>query len=399
MMNPVFKAFAKKLFGAGCERLFRALTVSMILFWGLRLTGYRILIAPSVLYLMISTFTAGVMWQALSSEDQAAYMQNMLMLPFEDRTFVLTYAAVLGSYTLLIRTLMLLAAVFAVSARGVADLPGTVVCMVHAVLLTACIHGLRRYWYVCGLWGAAVTAAVFVWQDEAQFFFATAGSSILALGLLLRMDGYAFYTSGKSGSRIQRSRRSVLVWRYLVRYLTAHKNYLANTAVLWCAGCALPFFFREMESRFAMPMGFAVLSLNTPLCILLSCDPELMQAVRSLPDGKRRFCVPYSLFLFLCSLLADSLFLTSYQLQAGSITLFMVLAAVFFALLSAVCSVLLEWYYPVRGWKTISDLWHHPRKYAVPAMMLLLAGAVGTVPELLPFLMVLPAAGMTLLLF
>ena len=48
-----------------------------------------------------------------------------------------------------------------------------------------------------------------------------------------------------------------------------------------------------------------------------------------------------------------------------------------FALLSAVGSVLLEWYCPIRGWKIESDLWHHPRKYIVPAAMLLLAGLVG----------------------
>lgn len=32
-----------------------------------------------------------------------------------------------------------------------------------------------------------------------------------------------------------------------------------------------------------MPLGFAILCLNTPICILLSCDPNLEQAVRVLP--------------------------------------------------------------------------------------------------------------------
>ena len=52
------------------------------------------------------------------------------------------------------------------------------------------------------------------------------------------------------------------------------------------------------------------------------------------------------------------------------------MTAVTFALLSAAGSVLLEWYCPIRGWKIESDLWHHPRKYVVPAVMLLLAGLV-----------------------
>ena len=79
----------------------------------------------------------------------------------------------------------------------------------------------------------------------------------------------------------------------------------------------------------------------------------------------------------------------------------MILTAVLFAMQSAVCSVLLEWFYPVRGWKIESDLWHHPRKYIVPAVMLLLAGAVGTLPMLLivPALIVLPAVEIVVLLF
>ena len=33
-----------------------------------------------------------------------------------------------------------------------------------------------------------------------------------------------------------------------------------------------------------MPLGLAVLCLNTSICILLSCDPGLEQAVRTLPE-------------------------------------------------------------------------------------------------------------------
>ena len=68
----------------------------------------------------------------------------------------------------------------------------------------------------------------------------------------------------------------------------------------------------------------------------------------------------------------------SWQFQIGGVTVTMIIAAVFFALISAACSVFLEWFYPIRGWKIESDLWHHPRKYIVPAAMLLIAGAAGT---------------------
>jgi len=192
-----------------------------------------------------------------------------------------------------------------------------------------------------------------------------------------RTDAYAFYVQPASRRRTVKVRRRSSVWRYLFRYLMAHKNYLVNTAAMWGVACVLPVLLGQMEARFVLPIGFAILSLNTPICILLSCDPALERAVRFLPGQGKAFCVPYCLFIFLCNLAADIVFLCSWQIQLGGITLFYALTAAAFALLSAVGSVLLEWYCPIRGWKIESDLWHHPRKYIVPAAMLLLAGLVG----------------------
>ena len=143
--------------------------------------------------------------------------------------------------------------------------------------------------------------------------------------------------------------------------------------------CVLPVLLGQMEARFVLPIGFAILSLNTPICILLSCDPALERAVRFLPGQGRAFCVPYCLFIFGCNLAADMVFLCSWEIQLGGIGPLHALTAAAFALLSAVGSVLLEWHFPLRGWKIESDLWHHPRKYVVPAVMLLLAGLVSMI--------------------
>ena len=78
----------------------------------------------------------------------------------------------------------------------------------------------------------------------------------------------------------------------------AHKNYLVNTAAMWGVACVLPVLLGQMEARFVLPIGFAILSLNTPICILLSCDPALERAVRFLPGQGKTFCVPYCLFIF-----------------------------------------------------------------------------------------------------
>ena len=422
MMKMTGKAFAKKLFGAKYERLSRTIFIDVIVFWGLYIAGFQVQIASFVRVMMISAFTAGVMWQALSSKDNAAELQHMLMLPHRRRELVFSYAAALGAYTILTKTGLLFAVLLAVSAWKPVELVGMILCMIHAVFMVAAVYSVRKYWYVGGLWTAGITAAVLFWGSRSWFCLLLLVNSLFAILILWRADGYAFYQweskkhhpgillcqglpQRKRGypaiirkGHAGRQRKRVSLWRYFFRYLSCHKNYLLNTAVMWCVALVLPYFLREMAGLSVIPVGFAILSLNTPICILLSCDPDLEQAVRFLPGQKGCFCIPYCLFIFLCNIAADVIFLCSWQIQNGSVTVHMIAGAVFFALQSAVLSVLLEWFYPIRGWKIESDLWHHPRKYVVPVVMLLLAGAVSSCPVLLPVLLALLAVEVTVLL-
>lgn len=411
-MKMIFSAMAKKLFGTKYERLKKAFFIWLTVFWGLHSAGFRIQIAPFILYLMVSTFSAGVMWQALSSEDNASNMKNMFMLPFENRQLVFAYVSALGGYTLLTKTAGLLAVVLAVSPWSGEEIAGSILCGINAVLMTACVYSCKRYRAAGALWAGAFVSVIFISGGTPAFLSLVIVNILFAMLLLNYADAYSFYTQmqreknfrkiaeqdfaanysekrhsvenhfAKTGSaeRYPGRRypaRCIFVWRYLFRYLAAHKNYLVNTMVMWGAACALPVFLGQMDTVSVMPVGFAILSLNTPLCILLSSDPALEQAVRFLPGQKKAFCIPYSLFIFACNMTADVIFLCSWQIQVKGVTGIMVLIAVFFAWGSAVASVLLEWYCPVRGWKIESDLWHHPRKYVVPAGMLLTAGALG----------------------
>ena len=378
MMKMSFNVTAKKLFGVKYERLTRTLFLDLVVFWGLHIAGFQVQIASSILYLMTSAFSAGVMWQALSAEDNGANMENMFMLPFEGRSLVFSYVAALGAYTLLTKTAGLLAVVLAVSPWSGAEVLVCVLCGVNAVLVTACVYPRKHLRAVTGaLWAAVLLAVIFLLGKAALLFPILAVSILAAILLLCQTDAYAFRRRPSRRRAGVSVHRRPSVWRYLFRYLMAHKNYLVNTAAMWGVACALPVLFGQMEARFILPVGFAILSLNTPLCILLSCDPALEQAVRFLPGQQKAFCIPYCLFIFGCNLAADIIFLCSWQLQIGGIIPLHILTAASFALLSAAGSVLLEWYCPIRGWKIESDLWHHPRKYVVPAIMMLLAGLVG----------------------
>ena len=399
MMKMTGKAFAKKLFGAKYERLPRTLFMDMIVFWGLYIAGFQVQIASFVRVLMISAFTAGVMWQALSSKDNAVELTAMLMLPHQRREFVFSYVGMLGAYTVLTKTGLLFAVLLAVSAWKPVELVGMILCMIHAVLMAAAVYSVRKYWYVGGLWAAVIVAAILLLGSRTWFYLLIHVNGLFAVLILWRTDEYVFYQKESKKSHAVRQRKRASLWRYFFRYLSCHKNYLLNTAVMWCVALVLPCFLKEMAGLSVIPVGFAILSLNTPICILLSCDPDLEQAVRFLPRQKQRFCIPYCLFIFLCNMAADVIFLLSWQIQNSGITVLMIAGAVFFALQSAVLSMLLEWFYPIRGWKIESDLWHHPRKYVVPVAMLLLAGAASAWLVLLYVLLVLLVVEIAILLF
>ncbi len=399
MMKMTGKAFAKKLFGARYERLPRTLLMDVIIFWGLYIAGFQVQIAASVRILMINAFTAGVMWQALSSGDNAVELKHMLMLPQQPKEFVFSYVAALGAYTLLTKTGLLLAVLLAVSAWKPIEMTGMAISMLHGVLMAAAAYSLRKYWYAGGLWAAAIVSAILFLGNRSWFGLLLLANSIVSILILWKAEVYAFYQCESEKSHAIKQRKRGSLWRYFFRYLSCHRNYLVNTAAMWCVALVMPYFLREMAGLSVVPVGFAILSLNTPVCILLSCDRDLEQAVRILPGQKRRFCVPYCLFIFSCNMAADMIFLLSWQIQNGGITVLMIAGAVFFALQSAVLSVLLELFYPIRGWKIESDLWHHPRKYVVPVVMLLLAGAASAWPVLLYVLLALLAVEIAILLF
>ena len=142
--------------------------------------------------------------------------------------------------------------------------------------------------------------------------------------------------------------------------------------------CSSDLLFGEFQGLNMFPIGLAILCLNTPICTLLSCDPDLEQAIRMLPGQTGRFCRKYCLFIFAVNSIVASIYLCSWQMVSGGLDFVHVGTLLIFALQSAILSVILEWKHPIRGWKTESDLWHHPRKYLVPLIMLLVAAFVGT---------------------
>lgn len=394
----MLEVFRGRLFGLRYERLKRTLPVWLVLFWGLKTSGLTLPLTPSVLNLTVFIVTVGAMQQSLASENNRRQLQNIFMLPLWHKSFVAAYISSLGVYVFLTRTAGILAVALALGDFTGEEILASLLCAADGILMTAWGYGGRTrplpQRLASGFWGLIFILSVSMGGGQAWLAAAAAANGVLAFLLVRRMNPYSFWPEeGEKGRKksflqsslkrnLRQNRRSRGVFCYLFRYLFSHKNYLVNTAALWGVACVLPLLGGRDYNPLAVPLGCAILTLNTPVCILLSCDPALERAVRFLPGQRRAFCLPYCLFLFGCNMTADVIYLISLELQNGDVTGLTVLTAFCFAMQSAVCSVLLEWYYPVRGWKLESDLWHHPRKYLVPGLMVIFAGAVGMVPWL-----------------
>lgn len=373
-MSSTLKALAKQLFGARYERLGQSLLSCAILFFSLNAAGLRLTVAPFILYLTSTVFTACVIWQSLHSRRQAEALLGVLMLPFANRTLVFSYTLIMGGYTLCTKTLPVWALFLAVGTWHMSELAIALLCAVNACLFAAAAYVLaQRTALLPFAWGAAMLWVILILRHAAAVAAMSLFSLAAAALVLGRANAYVFYPSAPAAKSAQHrsSKGSVIV--YFLRYLLANRHYLLNTAGLGMIACFLPLLLGQFQGLNVLPMGLALLTLNTPISTLLSSDADLDQAIRALPRQALRFGSRYGLMICVIHLCLMALYLGSWQLLIGGVGLVSLSAAALLALQSALLSVVLEWVYPIRHWKTESDLWHHPRKYLVPLLMLVLA--------------------------
>lgn len=382
----IFQNFSKQLFGAKYERAVKNLIACIILFLAIHTAGIEIEIAPSILLLTATAFSMGIMWQTLNSSGNAGRMTGLFMLPFRNREMTFSLVLAFTSYTLITKTFLVLALFFAVHEWSVPQIATSLLCACNSCFSTAAWytitndashHWRKKFPPVFILWGGAIFSALFLVRETVVICFITFISILISFVRLMKADAYIFYHPVPAKLLIKHTKGTGTIFLYLLRYLTTNKNYLMNTAGLCVIAGVMPFILGQFEGVNVMPLGFAVLCLNTPICILLSCDPSLEQAVRTLPGQAKRFCTNYCFFIFSVNMAVNSVYLISWQIGKSSINSTEIITALIITLQSAILSVLLEWFYPVRNWKIENDLWHHPRKYIVPLIMLLIAGLIG----------------------
>lgn len=379
-MIKTFKAISKQLFGAKYERIGNSLLVSGILFWALYMAEIKLTVAPFIFYLTSTVFTACIMWQALRMGKDIDTMQGVFMLPLNDHDFVFSYVLALGSYTLITKTLIVWVLFLAIGKWEIVELITALVCGCNACLALPTAYWLfkKKFFVLPTIWMISILFVIFIIQHTLEVLTISLVSLGLAAICLIFIDPYIFYEDYSKKKKVCYSKKKGSILVYFIRYLQLNKNYMLNTIGLCVIACFLPFLFGQFEGINVMPIGFAILSLNTPLCTLMSCDPDLEQAIRVLPGQAKHLGSRYCLFIGIIHLLIMCIYLCGWQIVNGGVSVINIWLAILFALQSAILSVLLEWVYPIRGWKIESDLWHHPRKYIVPLGMILIAVFVAT---------------------
>lgn len=376
----IFQNLSKQLFGAKYERAVKSLIACIILFLAIHTAGIEIEIAPSILLLTATAFSMGIMWQTLNSSGNADRMTGLFMMPFRNREMTFSLVLAFTSYTLITKTFLVLALFFAVHEWSVLQIAVSLICACNSCFSAAVWYTMKKrkmFLPVFILWGGAIFAPIFLVRETVIICFIAFTSMLISFLRLLKADAYVFYHPVSAKLLIRHTKGTGSIFLYLLRYLITNKNYLLNTAGLCVIAGVMPFILGQFEGVNVMPLGFAVLCLNTPICILLSCDPDLEQAVRTLPGQAKRFCTNYCFFIFSINMAVNSVYLISWQIGKSGVNSTEIIIALIITLQSAILSVLLEWFCPVRNWKIENDLWHHPRKYIVPLIMFLVAGLIG----------------------
>lgn len=372
----IFQNLGEQLFGAKYERAVNSLIACIILFLAIHTAGIEIEIAPSILLLTATAFSMGIMWQTLNSSGNADRMAGLFMLPFRNRE--MTFSLVLALF-------------FAVHEWSVLQIAVSLLCACNSCFSAAAWYTMKseaslqnetlfhrkKFLPVFILWGGAIFAPIFLVRETVIICFIAFISMLISFVRLMKVDPYIFYHPVSAKLLIKHTKGTGSIFLYLLRYLITNKNYLLNIAGLCVIAGVMPFLLGQFEGVNVMPLGFVVLCQNTPICILLSCDPGLEQAVRTLPRQAKRFYTNYCFFIFSVNMAVNSVYLISWQIGKGGVNSTEIITALIIALQSAVLSVLLEWFCPVRNWKIENDLWHHPQKYVVPLIMFLVAGLIG----------------------
>ena len=261
-MNP-YKVFLKHVFGAKYEGVKKSVFVVAVVFLAIFATEIKMVIAPSVLFLTAIVFSAGVMWQVLSSKSSMENLRGALVLPFENRQLVLAYVFSLSAYTLLSKSALILALFFALGTWRMEEVIIALLCAFQGCLFAVMGYLLRNKakCMLILLLLIGYVAAIFYLKSPVIFGGIVFVGLLASIAFLFAVDAYDFYNPGNAKKVLKNSRKKGSFFAYAIRYLLANKNYIVNTVGLCVIACVLPMILSQFGNFNLFSIGLAILSL------------------------------------------------------------------------------------------------------------------------------------------
>lgn len=376
-MISTFHGFAKKLLGSSYDRLWKHAAAVAAIFVAMSSLDIHYQVPLNLFMTAISVFTFGMVLRTLSSDDNRRKLKGAFMLPFRPSKFNAAYFLAVALYTLVTKTAYILVFYIAFSSFTAMHVPAFLLSFLNAGVSAFVVFALlNRGNRIPACFWMLLQAAVCLLHEPSYRLTGLLISIILQWFVLHRTDSYRFYKDLKMTEIHGAPIRNSSFLRYIGRYLFSHKSYLYNTIALCLFAGFMAFMLEQMHLASYLPLGFAVLSFNTPIGILLSSNRGLHRKIQMLPGQLQRIVVPYGLFILAVNLFIYAIYLACWHMFHGSVEIMYYVLSVLFAAQCAISTVWLEWKHPIFRWKVESDLWHHPRKYAVPLIMCLLAVTV-----------------------
>ena len=353
--------------------LLRALTtrrrvVVDVLIWGLAW-----LLAPVVeLRIPPTTYVVGVAAASLVSSGLLAnatfrvdVMRDYAQLPPRPSRVNLAFAS--AAWMLLVVEIVVPAALFGLrlgqlAAPDICAMLVVAACGPLSVTAVLASAGTRPRWagplLVLALYGLAVWACTVV----PPWLVAAALSVALAAGLL------ALPATGLLSTRGSAAMRGRAGNNYFLRASLADRVVWINAVGLFAV--ATVFTVTSWEQGLRFPLAWALIAVNSPLTTMISGDPDLARQLTMLGWPAlvwRHYAVAVAVFLGTFNVGVGVVY---WLLGARDLPLLAGLVIVVTAL-EALAVPALERHAPLRGLRTRRDAWRHPRKYLLPAALLL----------------------------
>lgn len=203
-------------------------------------------------------------------------------------------------------------------------------------------------------------------------------SAVYAIALFF-VDPYSFMISQSSKNKNKSSKEvkgsKLLVAKYIFRYITSNKSYLISPAIMLAFVSFMVYQFIDMGFNDGLIIGLALITFNTPLAIIVSSSKGLHKKLDSMPNKIKSFYLPYGIFVFAFNLVFSVLLIIIASFLGSPINTKTIIAALIFPIQNAIGVVFLENNYPILKWRVETDLWHNPRKYVIPLILVLEAAA------------------------